>query len=85
MISDEKLALHDRIEVARDILVNIKDDMKIMASRSLDTQDKKEHLLVALKASEAALAANTLAQTVLCVEDKLKLYLAETEDKNGIV
>ena len=80
MTNDEKLALHDRIEVARDILINIKDDMKIMASKTVDN-DKKEYLLVALRASEAALAANTLAQTVLCVEDKLKIYLAETGDK----
>ena len=80
MSNDEKLALHDLIEVARDILINIKDDMKIMASKTVDN-DKKEYLLVALRASEAALAANTLAQTVLCVEDKLKIYLAETGDK----
>lgn len=80
MTNDEKLALHDRIEVARDILINIKDDMKIMASKTV-ANDKKEYLLVALRASEAALAANTLAQTVLCVEDKLKIYLAETGDK----
>lgn len=84
MTNDEKLALHDRIEVARDVLINIKDDMKIMASKTVDN-DKKEYLLVALRASEAALAANTLAQTVLCVEDKLKIYLAETGDKNGTV
>ena len=71
MTSDEKLALHDRIEVAQDILINIKNDAKILAGRT----DNKEYLFVALKAADAAIAANKLAIAVLDVENQLKSYM----------
>lgn len=71
MTSDEKLALHDRIEVAKDILINIKNDAKILAGRT----DNKEYLFVALKAADAAIAANKLAIAVLDVENQLKSYM----------
>lgn len=77
MIVDEKLALHDRLQVARDIVVNIKDDMKIMADR---TADNKEYYFVAMRAAEAALAVNKLMSDILQVEQKLKEFQNKTED-----
>ena len=71
MTIKEKMDLHDRIEVARDILINIKNDAKILAGRT----DNKEYLFVALKAADAAIAANKLALAVLDVENQLKDYI----------
>lgn len=72
MTIKEKMDLHDRIEVARDILINIKNDAKILAGR---TDNKEEYLFVALKAADAAIAANNLALAVLDVENQLKSYM----------
>lgn len=75
--NEEKLELHDRLLVARDIVINIKDDMKIMASR---TPVNKEYYFLAMRAAETALEINKLMADALEVEKSYKAFL---ERKGG--
>lgn len=78
MIVDEKLALYDRLEVVRDIVVNIKDDMKLMAQRV--PEEHQEYHFVAMRAAETALAVNKLMSDILQVEQKLQEFQDKKED-----
>lgn len=72
MTSDEKVALHDRLVVALDIVQNVKEDMKLKADRAISNTVSKEYLTIALKAVDAALAINNLQKTILTVEQLVK-------------
>lgn len=78
---EEKLQFMQRLDVAKDIVINIKDDFKLLAERA-DTPEKKvEYLLFAKNAIDEAIAIGKLQMNIGLVEQIIK---NKKEDvKNG--
>lgn len=77
MSPEQKLKLHDRIEVAKTILVNIKDDMKLLAERN--PSQRLLYTFLASKSCNEALALNQLQSTVLQAEEELQKEMLKGE------
>lgn len=75
----EKLSLVDRIQVAEDIIENIKNDMRLKADKADETKIRQQYLLVALRANQTLQAYNRLAREILTIEDSLEKFLKEEQ------
>lgn len=79
--SGEKLAINDRAIVAKDIIINIKDDMKLMAEKETDPVNRLSYYLIAQKACDLAIQINGFMMAVLQIEDHLKACLEKDKQK----
>lgn len=78
---EEKLSFTERIDVAKGIILNIKDDFKLLAERVEGTQEKAEYLLCAKNACDTAITLGKLQMTIMLVEQVLKTKMEDV--KNG--
>lgn len=79
---DEKLRYFDRLTVAKDIVCNIKDEMKQLAKQCEANGDEPGMLkaaFVGAKCCNTALEINSLQESILKVEKQLAEYMKKTE------
>ena len=73
---DEKLRYFDRLTVAKDIVCNIKDEMKQLAKQ---WPGMLKAAFVGAKCCNTALEINSLQESILKVEKQLAEYMKKTE------
>lgn len=79
---DEKLRYFDRLTVAKDIVCNIKDEMKQLAEQCKANGDETGMLkaaFVGAKCCNTALEINSLQERILNVEKQLAEYMKKTD------
>ena len=74
MQSEKKMNLVDRLTVAQDIIINVKDDLKLESDKlpETDTLGKLERMFIANKLCEVALSLGKAKISVLDVENELQ-------------
>ena len=80
MLTKEKLAYSNRLDLAKDIVLNVKDDFKILMERCEAQNNERERLLNAFLAKEAidvAQAIGKLQMTILEAEKHLAEYMSK--------
>lgn len=80
MLTKEKIAYINRLDLAKEIVTNIKNDFKIMIDRSKAANNEQEQLLNTFLASSAidvALAINKFQVTIIEAEKELAEYLSK--------
>ena len=84
MLIKEKLAYSNRLDLAKDIVINVKNDLKLVMDRSKYQNNEQEQLINAFLASKAidvAKAIGELQMTILEAEKHLAEYLAKQGEK----
>lgn len=80
--TDEKLKYFDRLAVAKDIVCNIKDEMKQLANHCKEIGDEIGLLkaaFIGIKCCKAAVEINELQTSILQIEKELQEYIKKTE------
>ena len=80
MLEKEKLAYSNRLDLAKDIVINVKNDLKLVMDRSKYQNNEQEQLInafLAKKAIDVAQAIGELQMTILEAEKHLAEYLAK--------
>lgn len=80
---DEKLRYFDRLTVAKDIVCNIKDEMKQLAEQCKtigDDTGMRSAALIGVKCCYTALEINKLQESILKIEKELSEYMNKTEE-----
>ena len=81
--TDEKLKYFDRLAVAKDIVCNIKDEMKQLANNCKATGDETGLLkaaFIGIKCCNTAVGINELQVSILQIEKELSEYMKKTEE-----
>lgn len=81
--TDEKLSYVDRLSVAKDIVCNIKDEMKQLAERSKQSNDEVgmlKAMFIGQKACDAAIEIGKLQISIMQIEKELLEHINKTED-----
>ena len=79
MLTKEKLAYSNRLDLAKEIVINVKNDLKLVMDRSKCQNNEQEQLINAFLASKAidvAKAIGELQMTILEAEKHLAEYLS---------
>ena len=81
--TDEKLAYFDRLAVAKDIVCNIKDEMKQLANNCKATGDEIGLLkaaFIGIKCCNTAVEINKLQISIMQIEKELLEDIKKTEE-----